>query len=204
MPAAPLWHTRCPHMPGRRHQRGAMLLDTGAEMNDRRKSKHGDRDARGSDEARTRERAREDREVDDAALSAPRSEWQEPSEPAAGKRMSAEELKGMDLLGRASVRNGALEGVGQASAESGIDRPPSDQELSRRSAHRKNPPLSEDALGDGGISSSGGVAGGARGGAGTSNRGANTPEGYEKAGPGEQKSTSRFDLDRENLDVPEE
>jgi len=89
-------------------------------------------------------------------------------------------------------------------AESGIDRPRSDEELSRRSAHRTNPPLSDDALGDGGISSSGGVAGGARGGAGTSSSGAGTPEGYEKAGPGEQKSTSRFDLDRGTLDVPEE
>lgn len=172
-------------------------------MKDRGKRKHGDSDARGSDEARTRERAKDDREVDGAALSGSRSQWQERSEPAAGDRMSREELEGMDLLGRASVRDDALEGVGQASAESGIDRPPSDQELSTRSAHRTNPPLSDDALGDGGISSSGGVAGGARGGAGTSNRGANTPEGYEKAGPGEQKSTSRFDLDRENLDVPE-
>ena len=173
-------------------------------MTDRRKGKHDDRGARASDEARTRERAKENREIDKAALRGPKSDWQERSESAAGDQMTAAELRGMDLLGRASVRNGAIEGVGEASAESGIDRPPSDEELSRRSARRTNPPLSDDALGDGGISASGGVAGGARGGAGTSSSGAGTPEGYEKSGPGEQKSTSRFDLDRGTLDEPEE
>jgi hypothetical protein len=176
-------------------------------MTDRKRSKHGGQSGHGvrkDDEARTRAREIEDRQVDRAALRGPKSKWQERSEPAAGDSMSEAELRGVDLLGRASVRNGAIEGVGEASAESGIDRPRSDEELSRRSAHRTNPPLSDDALGDGGISSSGGVAGGARGGAGTSSSGAGTPEGYQKAGPGEQKSTSRFDLDRGTLDVPEE
>ncbi len=121
-----------------------------------------------------------------------------------GDQMSREELRGMDLLGRSSVRDGALEGVSEPSAESGIDQPPSAVDLSRRSAHRTNPPLSEDALGAGGISSSGGVAGGARGGAGKSSSGAGTPEGYEKAGPGEQKSTSRFDLEGSAVEEPEE
>lgn len=87
-------------------------------MKDRRRDKHDDRDARESDEARTRERAREDREIDKAALRGPKSDWQERIEPAA--------------------------------ADQG------------------------------------------------------TPEGYEKSGPGEQKSTSRFDLDRGTLEEPEE
>jgi hypothetical protein len=50
---------------------------------------------------------------------------------------------------------------------------------------------------------SGGVAGGARGDAGSSSTGAGTPEGYEEAGPGEQKGTSRFDYEHGTLDTPE-
>lgn len=174
-------------------------------MTDKRKrKKQSSREARAGDERETREREREARQVDRGALSEPKSDWQERSEPAAGERMTRAELRGMDLLGRSSVRNGALEGVSEPSSESGIDAPPSPEDLSRRSAHRTNPPLSDDALGAGGISSSGGVAGGARGGAGTSSSGAGTPEGYEKAGPGEQKSTSRFDLDAGTLDEPDE
>lgn len=169
-----------------------------------RKGKRHERNAHTRDDTRTRERESKDREVDRLALREPKSEWQERSEPAAGDPMTEAELRGIDLLGRASVRDGAIEGVGEPSAESGIDRPRSDEELSRRSAHRKNPPLSDDALGDGGISASGGAAGGARGGAGTSSSGAGTPEGYERSGPGEQKSTSRFDLDHGTLDVPDE
>jgi hypothetical protein len=177
----------------------------GAEMTDKRKGKkQSGRSARASDEERTRERASTERDIDREALREPRSDWQERSEPAAGGQMTPEELRGMDLLGRSSVRDGAIEGVSEPSAESGIDRPPSSVDASRRSAHRTNPPLSDDALGDGGISSSGGAAGGARGGAGKSSSGAGTPEGYEKSGPGEQKSTSRFDLDHGTLDEPEE
>jgi hypothetical protein len=174
-------------------------------MNDRRKGKkQGGRGARESDAERTRKHASAEREIDREALREPRSDWQERSEPAAGERMTPAELRGMDLLGRASVRNGAIEGVSEPSAESGVDRPPSPVDVSRRSAQRTNPPLSDDALGDGGISSSGGVAGGARGSAGKSSSGAGTPEGYEKSGPGEQKSTSRFDLDGGTLDLPED
>lgn len=174
-------------------------------MADKRKGKkQSGRGARASDEERTRKDASTEREIDREALREPRSNWQERSEPAAGEQMTPAELRGMDLLGRASVRNGAIQGVSEPSAESGVDRPPSPVDVSRRSAHRTNPPLSDDALGDGGISSSGGVAGGARGGAGKSSSGAGTPEGYEKSGPGEQKSTSRFDLDGGTLDVPED
>ncbi|HEY9427828.1 MAG TPA: hypothetical protein VIR34_11790 [Gemmatimonadaceae bacterium] len=174
-------------------------------MTDKRKGKkQSGRGARASDADRSHERASSERDMDREALREPRSDWQERNESAAGDQMTPAELRGMDLLGRASVRNGAIEGVSEPSAESGIDRPPSPVDVSRRSARRTNPPLSDDALGDGGISSSGGVAGGARGGAGKSSSGAGTPEGYQKAGPGEQKSTSRFDLDGGTLDEPEE
>jgi hypothetical protein len=69
-------------------------------------------------------------------------------------------------------------------------------------ADRKNPPLTEevDGSGEGGISMSGGRAGGARGNAGTSDSGAGGPEGESKGGPGEYKSTSRFDLDHGTTD----
>jgi hypothetical protein len=52
-----------------------------------------------------------------------------------------------------------------------------------------------DGRGEGGISMSGGRAGGARGHGGTSDSGAGGPEGESRGGPGEYKSTSRFDLD---------
>jgi hypothetical protein len=45
------------------------------------------------------------------------------------------------------------------------------------------------------------VAGGARGHAGTSDDGAGGPTGEGRAGPGEYKSTSRFDLDHPSSDV---
>ena len=174
-------------------------------MTDKRKrKKESGRGPRASDEERSRKHARTEREIDEEALSEPRSDWQERSEPAAGDQLTPAELRGMDLLGRASVRNGAIEGVSEPSAESGVDRPPSSVDVSRESARRTNPPLSDDALGDGGINSSGGVAGGARSGAGKSSSGAGTSEGYQQAGPGEQKSTSRFDLDGGTLDVPED
>jgi hypothetical protein len=67
---------------------------------------------------------------------------------------------------------------------------------------RKNPPLTEgvDGSGEGGLSMSGGRAGGARGHGGTSDAGAGGPEGESRGGPGEYKSTSRFDLDHGTLD----
>lgn len=153
-----------------------------------------------SPEESTDRRAREDAEIDRTALSGPKTEWQEPSEAAAGDPPTADELAGIDLLGRASVRNDAIAGPSEPSAESGIDHP---EEVSDQDEKRRNPPLEEDETGPGGISMSGGAAGGARGHGGTSSRGAGTPEGYESAGPGEQKSTSRFDLDHGTLETPE-
>jgi hypothetical protein len=65
------------------------------------------------------------------------------------------------------------------------------------SGDRRNPDLTPGAggLGEGGISASGGRAGGERGNSGTSDSGAGGPEGESRSGPGEYKSTSRFDLD---------
>jgi hypothetical protein len=67
---------------------------------------------------------------------------------------------------------------------------------------RKNPPLTEgvDGSGEGGLSMSGGRAGGDRGHGGTSDSGAGGPEGESRGGPGEYKGTSRFDLDRSTDD----
>jgi len=63
---------------------------------------------------------------------------------------------------------------------------------------RRNPPLTPDVeqLGTGGLSQSGGRAGGARGHAGTSDGGAGGPEGDSRGGPGQHRSTSRGDPDR--------
>jgi hypothetical protein len=144
------------------------------------------------------DRAALDREIDDLAMRGPKSVWQEASEPAAGDPPSREELAGIDLLGRSSVRDDAIAGVSEASAESGLDHPEEEEP-----SPRTNPPLVTDDTGPGGISMSGGAAGGARGSGGTSDMGAGTPEGYEKSGPGEQKGTSRFDYEHGTLDVPE-
>lgn len=157
-----------------------------------RKKKHG---ARTTDE--TRSRVREENEIDEMALHGPKSKWQEADAPAAGDPVSDEEKRGMDLLGRASVRGGAIAGVGEASAESGIDRP----SAAEPEGPRTNPPLREET---GDTGSTGGAAGGARGSGGTDVRGAGTPRGYMKAGPGEQKSTSRFDLDPDSSGASEE
>jgi hypothetical protein len=137
------------------------------------------------------------------ALHGPKSQWNETDAPAAGDHMSEDEQQGHDLLGHSGVRDDAIPGVsglnenlgGSTNARaSGVDR--------GGSAERRNPPLVEDAgMGDGGISMSGGRAGGARGHGGRSDRGAGSPTGEEKAGPGEYKSTSRFDLDHPSSDI---
>jgi hypothetical protein len=73
-----------------------------------------------------------------------------------------------------------------------------------RPVDRTNPPLMEgvDGIGEGGVSASGGRAGGARGNSGTSASGAGGPEGESRGGPGEYKGTSRFDLDRGTVEEP--
>jgi len=67
---------------------------------------------------------------------------------------------------------------------------------------RQNPPLVEDAgMGDGGISVSGGVAGGSRGHGGTSDSGAGGPMGDTAGGPSQHNAASRFDLGHPDTDV---
>jgi hypothetical protein len=67
---------------------------------------------------------------------------------------------------------------------------------------RKSPELTPgvEQLGTGGLSQSGGQAGGARGHGGASDSGAGAPEGESRGGPGEYKSTSRGDLDHGTVD----
>jgi hypothetical protein len=127
----------------------------------------------------------------------PKSQWVEADAPAAGDPVSEDERRGLDLLGRSSVRDEAIPGV------SGLNENLDDAARAGGSgAERRNPPLVEDAgMGDGGITMSGGRAGGARGHGGRSDRGAGSPTGEEKAGPGEYKSTSRFDLDHPSSDI---
>ena len=136
-------------------------------------------------------------EIDEMALRAPKSQWNETDAPAAGDPMTDDERRGHDLLGRSGVRDEAIPGV------SGLNENVTNVANTREAgAVRRNPPLVEDAgMGDGGISMSGGKAGGARGHGGRSDRGAGSPTGEEKAGPGEYKSTSRFDLDHPSSDI---
>ena len=139
-------------------------------------------------------------EIDEMALRAPKSQWNETDAPAAGDRMTDDERRGHDLLGQSGVRDDAIPGV------SGLNENVSSSANTREAgAERRNPPLVEDAgMGEGGISMSGGKAGGARGHGGRSDSGAGSPTGEGKAGPGEYKSTSRFDLDHPSSDIGDE
>ena len=128
------------------------------------------------------------REIDRLALESPKSDWVDRSDPAAGDPLTEDEKRGIDLLGHGSERNDAIAGV------SGLPENLPD-------GGRREPPQVDDAgMGDGGITQSGGVAGGERGLAGTSNSGAGGPLG-ESAGPGEYKGTSRFDFDKPSTDT---
>jgi hypothetical protein len=80
-----------------------------------------------------------------------RSNDEQARDPAALEGATAEEREGMDLLGRESVRDGAIDGVSGVGGIPGL----------RREAYRKNPPAMDDVnnmAGD--LSQSGGVAGG--------------------------------------------
>lgn len=141
-------------------------------------------------------------EVDEMALEGGKTKWMEPSDAAAGDPYTPDDYEALDLLGREGVRGDAIAGVSGLNGMPDLPGRSQGTELPEPPTFRKNPPLDEDAgMGDGGISMSGGAAGGARGSAGTDDRGAGTPEGYERAGPGEWKSTSRFDLDHPTSDV---
>jgi hypothetical protein len=104
---------------------------------------------------------REDaREIDRLAREGGKSEWVQGSDSAAGDPMTDDELRGLNVLAQSDPRgDGSIAGVsdanpGDVSATPTIVAP--------EGAVRRNPPLVEDAgLGDGGISASGGAAGGA-------------------------------------------
>jgi len=50
-------------------------------------------------------------EMDRMATSAPKSDWVEPTAPAAGDPVTEDERRGLDLLGHESERGGAIPGV---------------------------------------------------------------------------------------------
>jgi hypothetical protein len=100
------------------------------------------------------------REIDRMALDGTKSAYQERTAPAASDPVSDDERRGLNVLGQNDPRgDGSINGVsdpneGDVAAAAPIVAPPN--------AHRVNPPLTEDAgTGDGGISVSGGAAGGA-------------------------------------------
>ena len=105
-------------------------------------------------------RDRDLREVHQMAVDAAKSEWQERTAPAAGDPVSDDERRGLDLLGQNDPRgDGSLHGVGDPNAGDVGATPPV---VAPGEGERRNPPLVRDAgMGDGGLSASGGAAGGA-------------------------------------------
>lgn len=102
-----------------------------------------------------------------------------------------------DFRQSASDRPGALEGVGDISHAGSADLTGDEGghlRIPEGGGQRRNPPLTPDAgIGDGGLSASGGAAGGARGNSGSSDRA--NPANESAGGPGEYRSSSRADLD---------
>lgn len=96
-----------------------------------------------------------------------RNRGETPRSATAGTEREATrvEREGMDLLGRSSVRDGALEGVSDASARTDLSvDPPAKASRGGQKARKRgcNDPDTgaHSGTGDGGISASGGVAGG--------------------------------------------
>jgi hypothetical protein len=145
-------------------------------------------------------------DVDEMALHDRKSDWQERNAPAAGDAPTRAELDGLSLLGGSDPRgDGALGGVSDPVRDgSAGPRERDDAPIGAAGAGgRKNPPLMEDAgMGDGGISVSGGAAGGARGHGGTSDSGAGGPMGDTSGGRAAQfDAASRMDLDHPDTDA---
>ena len=145
-------------------------------------------------------------DVDEMALHAPKSEWQERTAPAAGDPVSDAEKNGLSILGASTVDDDAHNGVSDAPRDghaAPIERQTDIQVAGE--GGRRNPPLMADAgMGDGGISVSGGASGGARGNAGTSDSGAGGPLGDTAGGPSEHDAGSRFSYDHPDTDVGDE
>ena len=127
-------------------------------------------------------------------------EQREPLETTAGTEREATDVEreGMDLLGRSSVRDGAIDGVSDPSARS--DQRAEGTSTSSRGP-RLNPPENPTAgMGDGGLGTSGGVSGGARGHGGRSDA---MDDSLSAGGrPSERESTSRTDPDHGTVDRP--
>lgn len=114
--------------------------------------------------------------------------------------LDRDEARGQDILGAAAFRGEAKPGVSDDPASGSGNL----ANTAGAGGVRRNPPLEEGVeLGEGGIGQSGGVAGGERGHAGTSDRGAGGPLGDMRSGPAQYKSTSRGDPGR-TIDEPGE
>jgi hypothetical protein len=126
----------------------------------------------------------------------------EPRQTSAGTEREATEVEreGMDLLGRSSVRDGAIAGVSDASARS--DQRAGDAGTTGAGTGPRRSPGENPAAAapDGGLSASGGVAGGARGHGGRSDA-MDAGLGTGSA-PSERESTSRIDPDHGTVDRP--
>ena len=107
-------------------------------------------------------RREEQDEIDRMALEAKKSDWVESSAPAAGDPVTDLEKRGLNIIAQSDPRgDGSIAGVSDPNrGDVGATPPAGDQ--SRGAPLRTNPPLVEDvASEDGGISMSGGAAGGA-------------------------------------------
>lgn len=102
----------------------------------------------------------QDREIDRLALDGTKSVWQERTAPAASDPVSDDERRGLNVVGQSDPRgDGAISG---ASDPNPGDVHASEPIIAPADEHRVSPPLVEDAgMGSGGISISGGAAGGA-------------------------------------------
>ncbi|HEU4563349.1 MAG TPA: hypothetical protein VFS05_01825 [Gemmatimonadaceae bacterium] len=176
-------------------------------MANRKGSGRGQDEARGRGrgahdrEASERQRERDDREMDREALSGPKSEWMEASEPPVGAPMTDAELRGLDLLGHSSERGGAIPGVADTNPQRRNDS--LDYGATDTGGPRRSPPEVDDIDQQGGLAGSGGVAGGARGNSGRSSSGAGDPERPlnpdPRNEPPESDAGSRLDLDHPGM-----
>lgn len=100
-------------------------------------------------------------EIDRLARQGGKSEWMERSASGAFDPITDDERKGLNVLGQSDPRgDGAINGVSDPNAGDVTDYPPTP--ATPAGGQRANPPQVDDAgTGDGGLSISGGAAGGA-------------------------------------------
>lgn len=90
---------------------------------------------------RTRDRLREEDEMDRAALAGPKSQWVGPNDPAAGDPVSDDERRGLNVVAQNDPRgDGAINGVSDAS---GADVHATAPVTAPRDGGRRNPPPDE-------------------------------------------------------------